>query len=114
MNLPIRSNFIRCNLLASLRKYATTSPEIEQNEQVLIDDTDDVQAREAEIEKKRNKSKLSPAHYNLVNGRRPYVTPKSTAHLTVKYNRKMYGIYGVSSGVNPSKCFIYYSKLEQD
>ncbi|XP_013140672.1 PREDICTED: growth arrest and DNA damage-inducible proteins-interacting protein 1 [Papilio polytes] len=113
MNLPIRSNFIRCNLLASLRKYATTSPEIEQNEQVLIDDTDDVQAREAEIEKKRNKSKLSPAHYNLVNGRRPYVTPKSTAHLTVKYNRKMYGIYGVTSGVNPSLCWPTKAEIQE-
>ncbi|XP_068627940.1 large ribosomal subunit protein mL64 [Battus philenor] len=105
MNLCSRSCFIRTRLLTSFRQYSSTVPEIEQNEQVLIDDTDDVKAREAEIEKKRNKSGLSAAHFNLVNDRRPYEAPKSLAHLTVKYHSKMYGKYGAASGVNPSLCW---------
>ncbi|CAK1578833.1 unnamed protein product [Parnassius mnemosyne] len=113
MNLCKRSFFARKNLLASIRQYASTAPEIEQNEQVLIDDTDDVQAKEAEIEKKRNKSRLSSAHYNLVNGKRPYETPMSISHLTVKYNRKMYGKYGVSSGVNPSLCWPTKQEIQE-
>ncbi|KAM3967973.1 growth arrest and DNA damage-inducible proteins-interacting protein CRIF [Aphomia sociella] len=106
MNLCVKTKFIKNNFVSSLYRFSTTIPEIvEQNDQVLLDDSDDVQAREAEIEKKRNVSRLSAAHYNLVNGRRPYDTPKSIAHLTVKYNRKIYGKYGIASGVNPSLCW---------
>lgn len=103
MNICVRTKFIRSSLINSFNRLSTTVPEIEQNEPVLIDDTEDLLAREAEIEKKRNKSGLSAEHHNLVNGRRPYEVPKCLAHLTVKYNRKMYGKYGVASGVNPSK-----------
>lgn len=99
----MRSNFLRSNIIGSLRRLSTTVPEAEQADEVLIDDTEDVRAREAEIEKKRNKSRLAANHYNIINDRRPYEEPKCLAHLTVKYNRKMYGKYGVASGVNPSK-----------
>ncbi|XP_049865638.1 growth arrest and DNA damage-inducible proteins-interacting protein 1 [Pectinophora gossypiella] len=106
MNLCIRTKCFRSNIIGSLYRYSTTATEpIEQNDQVLIDDSDDARAREEEIEKKRNVSRLSQEHYNLVNGRRPYEEPKHTAHLTVKYNRKMYGKYGIASGVNPSLCW---------
>lgn len=113
MNICVRNRFIRSNLVSNLCRLST-APEVEQNEQVvLIDDTEDVQAKEAEIEKKRNKSGLSPNHYNILHDKRPYDEPKCLAHLTVKYSRKMYGKYGVASGVNPSKLIvlikIYYS-----
>lgn len=107
MNLCVRSKYLRPNLIGSLFRFSTTPAEVEQNEQVLIDD-EEVQAREAEIERKRNISRLSLAHQNFVNGRRPYEEPKSLTHLTVKYNRKMYGKYGTASGVNPSN----YLKFE--
>ncbi|KAI5630956.1 growth arrest and DNA-damage-inducible proteins-interacting protein 1 domain-containing protein [Phthorimaea operculella] len=101
MNLCVRSKCLRTNFIGSLYRYSTTTTEAaEQSEAVLIDDSDDAQAREAELERKRNVSRLSPAHYNVINGRRPYEEPKHTAHLTVKYNRKMYGKYGIASGVN--------------
>lgn len=104
MNLCLRTKYFRPNFISSLLRYSTSAPEvIEQNEQVLIDDSDDVRAREEKIERKRNISRLSPAHYNIMNDRRPYEAPKIIAHLTVKYNRKMYGKYGIASGVNPSK-----------
>lgn len=102
MSLCIRSKYLRPNLIGSLFRYSTTQVEaVEQVEPVVVDDEETL-AREAAIEAKRNISRLSPNHQNLVNGRRPYEEPKCLAHLTVKYNRKMYGKYGVASGVNPS------------
>lgn len=102
MSLCIRSKYLRPNLIGSLFRYSTTQIEaIEQIEPVVADD-EDALAKEAAIEAKRNISRLSAAHYNLVNGRRPYEEPQHIAHLTVKYNRKMYGKYGLASGVNPS------------
>lgn len=104
MNLCVRVRSLRSNLIGSFYRLSTAPSEIdaETNETVLIDDSDEARAREEEIEKKRNTSRLAPAHFNLVNGRRPYEVPKALAHLTVKYNRKMYGKYGSASGVNPS------------
>ncbi|KOB65236.1 Growth arrest and DNA damage-inducible proteins-interacting protein 1 [Operophtera brumata] len=103
MNLCVRVRSLRSNLIGSFYRLSTAPAEIdgEASETVLIDDSDDAQAREEQIEKKRNVSRLAEAHYNLVNGQRPYEVPKALAHLTVKYNRKMYGKYGSASGVNP-------------
>ncbi|OWR44849.1 hypothetical protein KGM_211908 [Danaus plexippus plexippus] len=105
MNICIKSRIIRTNLISNLYRFSTSVAEAEQNENVLIDDTEDEKAREAEIEKKRNVSRLSSAHYNIINDRKPYEEPKSLAHLTVKYNRKIYGKYGIASGVNPNICW---------
>ncbi|XP_034825203.1 large ribosomal subunit protein mL64 [Maniola hyperantus] len=113
MNICIRTMLVRPSLINSFHRFSTTVPEFEQNEQVLIDDTEDLQARETEIKKKRNKSRLSAAHYNLVNDRRPYEEPQCLAHLTVKYNRKMYGKYGIASGVNPSLCWPTKKEIEE-
>lgn len=114
MNLCVKTKVFRPQLIGSICRFATTSPEsLEQNEQVLIDDSDEALAREAEIEKKRNISRLSAGHFNQINGRRPYELPQHLAHLTVKYNRKLYGKYGSASGVNPSMLFVFlfYIKL---
>lgn len=104
MNLRVKAKLLRPHLLCNVFRYASTTPEVvEQNEQVLIEDTDAALVRKAEIERKRNISRLTPAHYNLINGRMPYDEPQCVAHLTVKYHRKMYGKYGAQSGVDPSK-----------
>ncbi|CAH0721421.1 unnamed protein product, partial [Brenthis ino] len=113
MNICLRTKFIRSSIVNSLCRLSTAAPELEQNDQVLIDDTEDVQAREAEIEKKRNKSRLSENHYNVIHDKRPYVEPKCLVHLTVKYNRKMYGKYGIASGVNPSICWPTKQEIEE-
>lgn len=107
--ISLRSSFIRSNIISSLCRLSTTAPEVEQADEVLIDDTEDVQAREAEIEKKRNKSRLATNHYNIMHDRRPYEEPKCLAHLTVKYNRRLYGKYGIESGVNPSKYNVIFN-----
>uniref|UniRef100_A0A1B6CS17 Large ribosomal subunit protein mL64 n=1 Tax=Clastoptera arizonana TaxID=38151 RepID=A0A1B6CS17_9HEMI len=62
---------------------------------------DDIFEKEALIESKRNKSKLQPQHRNLLFNQLPYSKPMTPAHLTVKYNRKMFGKYGLSTGVYP-------------
>lgn len=113
MNLCLRTRPLKFNIIGTLYRSSTTkASEDVQNEQVLIDDADDVQAREAEIEKKRNISRLSPAHFNLMNGRRPYETAMCLAHRTVKYNRKLYGKYGSASGVNPNLCWPTQNDIE--
>ncbi|CAH0669330.1 unnamed protein product [Spodoptera exigua] len=113
MSLCLRSKYLRPNLIGSLFRYSTSQVEaIEQNDQVLVED-EDALAREAEIERKRNVSRLTEAHWNLVNGRRPYVEPKNWSHLTVKYNRKLYGKYGSASGVNPSLCFPTRNEIQE-
>ncbi|XP_075234349.1 growth arrest and DNA damage-inducible proteins-interacting protein CRIF [Lycorma delicatula] len=57
--------------------------------------------KEADIESKRNVSRLNVYHRNLLLGKVPYPEPKADFHLTVKYRRKMYGLYGGASKVNP-------------
>ncbi|KAL0839904.1 hypothetical protein ABMA28_016523 [Loxostege sticticalis] len=114
MNLCVKTKVFRPQLIGSICRFATTSPEsLEQNEQVLIDDSDEALAREAEIEKKRNISRLSAGHFNQINGRRPYELPQHLAHLTVKYNRKLYGKYGSASGVNPSLCWPSKKEIQE-
>lgn len=112
MNLLVNSKIFRPNFVGSLCRFATTPPEalVETDDQAVIDDSEEALVKEAAIEKKRNISRLSKAHFNLVNDRRPYDEPKHLAHLTVKYHRKMYGIYGSASGVNPSK----YTKKQKN
>lgn len=65
-----------------------------ENEDVSIE-------KEHNIEKLRNKSRLSPEHHNILFDKKPFSEPISKHHQTVKYNRRMYGIYGNESGVNP-------------
>lgn len=101
MNRYVKRQLLRY-YFKNITRSATTVPEVDQNEQVIFDDSEEAIAKEEEIEKKRNISRLSRAHHNVMNGRRPYEEPKHLAHLTVKYNRKMYGKYGAASGVNPS------------
>lgn len=103
MNLCVL-NFVRPNILGCLLRYSTSAAEIAgASEQVIFEDEEDTRIREEELERKRNVSRLSPAHFNLVNGRRPYEYPMCSAHKTVKYNRKLYGKHGSASGINPSK-----------
>lgn len=105
MNLCVR-NYIKPNILGTLCRYSTSTTEtFGASEKVIFEDEEETNIREEELRKKSNVSRLSPAHFNLVNGRRPYEAPMCSAHKTVKYNRKLYGIYGSNSGVNPSKFY---------
>jgi len=56
---------------------------------------------EEEIEAKRNISRLRPDHWNLVHGKLPHPVPIYSYQHTLKYKRKMFAMYGESSGVDP-------------
>ena len=50
-----------------------------------------------ELELKRNKSRLTAAHRNILHGRRPYDEPQIWSHHTVKYKRRILGKYGIEA-----------------
>uniref|UniRef100_A0A8D9FEJ8 Large ribosomal subunit protein mL64 n=1 Tax=Cacopsylla melanoneura TaxID=428564 RepID=A0A8D9FEJ8_9HEMI len=56
---------------------------------------DNKEDQEARIEKIRNKSRLSEAHRNMVNGKLPYPESKAYWHDSVQYKRRMFARYGV-------------------
>lgn len=114
------------NLFKSLTTYngnivgrfnkSTSSSEIDADEDdstpaVLFED-DDTELKEEKIQLSRNKSRLLPAHRNVLNDKVPYDEPQSWIHKTVKYKRMMFGRYGLASGIDPRICF--YSKKEID
>jgi len=71
----------------------------------LFDDGDDKEAREAEIERKRNISRLLPQDRRRLHQQVPYDEPQSWVHKTILYQRKLYGRYGAASGIDPRLLF---------
>lgn len=103
---------------ASIGKYSSKTPSVIDDAEYIKDDenaqsdiaaalhTDvDVEAAEAEIERKRNKSGLLPQDRRILNKQKPYDEPTSWIHTTVRYNRSLYGRYGEASGVDPRISF---------
>lgn len=52
-----------------------------------------------------DKSGLLTQHKNILKNKKPYKEPTSWIHLTEKYQRKVFGRYGIESGVSPRICF---------
>ena len=50
-----------------------------------------------ELEMKRNKSRLTNAHRNILLGQKPYEESRSWYHDTVKYKRRTLGRYGMEA-----------------
>lgn len=96
-----------------LKTEAVDDALIEETSAALIDEEEDIQAKEEEIERKRNKSRLNPQHRNLLHGKVPYAEPMEWYHETVKYKRKMYGRYGQVSGVLPGIMWPTKEDLEE-
>lgn len=71
----------------------------------FIVDDEGTDTRAAYIAKIRNKSGLLDQHRRQVLEQIPYDAPQSWVHLTVAYQRKMYGRYGAASGVDPRIMF---------
>lgn len=67
----------------------------------FLENLDSSDIEEEKVDKLRNKSRLSPELWNIMYNKKPYSEPLEKHHFTVKYNRRMYGIYGSESGVNP-------------
>lgn len=85
-------------------EYVKDEDEAQKIAEALYNEVD-VEAIEAEIEKKRNKSGLLPAHLRILQKQLPYNQPHSWIHKSLKYNRNMYGRYGAASGVDPRLLF---------
>lgn len=99
--------------LTSLNRFCTKSTlnvekiEAEQGseEVVLVEDPEDVEARQAHLKRIRNKSGLLPQDYRLLHGEKPYDEAQSWVHTTLRYQRTMFGRYGLKSGVDPRICY---------
>ncbi|XP_014469854.1 PREDICTED: growth arrest and DNA damage-inducible proteins-interacting protein 1 [Dinoponera quadriceps] len=87
------------------RLFASTNTAESKDEVVDITSADekpifsepDNEEYHAEIARKRNKSRLSPEHRNILMGERPYDGPKEWYHNTVKYKKRMLGRYGLKA-----------------
>lgn len=67
---------------------------VEDDETTLIDE-------EQELQRKRNKSRLTAAHRNIIHGKVPYSEPVDECHLTLLYKRRIFGRYGYQTNINP-------------
>lgn len=98
-------------LFSSRHKPTTASIDIEKLDTENITDTnvidDEFKERERKLELNRNKSGLQPYDYNRLHGRVPYPLEAAMhwSHRTLKYQQKMYGTYGESSGFDPIYCW---------
>jgi len=73
------------------------------------------EARNEYIESRRNKSRLSFSHQQVVNGRPPYdglVFEYTTENQTHEFKRKMLAKYGLKSGVDPAISWPPDSQIE--
>ncbi|KAI4457953.1 growth arrest and dna damage-inducible protein-interacting protein 1 gadd45gip1 [Holotrichia oblita] len=95
-----------CSILIN-RCGSSKALDIEKLEQeTSLDVIDhDTTAKEEELERKRNKSRLNINHRNILHGKPPYTESKHPFHDTLKYKRKMYGRYGASSGIDVQLCW---------
>lgn len=97
---------MRLRSAVTTRFFATESTE-PKNEFVDITAADeqpmysaDPQFQE-ELAKKRNKSRLSPQHRNILMGERPYDQPMTYYHHKVKFKKHMLGRYGFKGNDEP-------------
>lgn len=128
-SVRMKKTLFQSNLFKSLTTYhgktirsfskPTTANDADIDEEATDDspanilfEEDDIELREATIEKNRNKSRLLPQHLKMLNDTVPYSEAQSWIHNTIKYKRMMFGRYGLASGVDPRLCF--YTKNELD
>lgn len=88
-------------------RFLATKPQDESDEIVDITAADeqpvylDDSQQQEELAKKRNKSRLSPQHRNMLMGVRPYDQPIEWYHNTVRYKKRMLGRYGLKGNDEP-------------
>lgn len=93
----------------STRSVKTDAP---SEELTFLEEEEEVTAEEARIRKIRDISRLRPEHRNIVHHVLPTEEKTLPIHYTVRYNKRMFGRYGYSSGVNPSICWPTKAELE--
>lgn len=91
-----------------LQSFHLQEVQADSAEEVI--DNEEVLARQQELMKKRNKSRLQPEHYNRMHGK-PNVMPELERDVsTLREVREMFGRNGTGSGVEPR--FMWPSKKE--
>ncbi|XP_046408560.1 growth arrest and DNA damage-inducible proteins-interacting protein 1 [Ischnura elegans] len=79
-----------------------TKLEILENASEAVTYEEDSSREESDnIMVKRNKSGLAPQHRNIVHGKPPYEEPITSFHESISYRRRIFGRYGISSGIDP-------------
>ncbi|CAK9818090.1 hypothetical protein ANTPLA_LOCUS9624 [Anthophora plagiata] len=92
LNMSLRLRFHS----ATSRRYYCSKPNILETaeEQPIFKEEE---FDNLENENKRNKSKLTPAHRNILFGEKPYNETVAWYHDTVRYKKRILGRYGVKS-----------------
>lgn len=72
-----------------------------------------IREKNEELELKRNKSNLNPHHRNMILGLPPNNMELIDCHKTMRYKRKMFGMYGNKSGVDPGALWYLKSDLAE-
>lgn len=104
--VKVRCAVPSCGIRFGWKKPENTEEEKESDNESSLLPADDAElaelnaAREAEIERNRNRSNLHPRHRNIQND----IPPQEETDYsdTVLYKRKMFGKFGKASGVHPS------------
>ncbi|OAD54255.1 hypothetical protein WN48_08178 [Eufriesea mexicana] len=82
--------------IISVRYYSSKSKEIlDSAEEVPVFSKENVFSEASEII--RNKSRLTPAHRNILRGQNPYDESMAWYHNTVKYKKRILGRYGMEA-----------------
>lgn len=111
LRLYLKGQLVQILRDTKLPRFSTNVAEATDTD-VLVEDEFKA-AKEAEIDLKRNKSRLTQHHFSLIHNQPAYPQPLIRAHQTVKYNRKLYGKYGNSSGVDPGLCWPTKTELTE-
>lgn len=120
LNALIRKTiFKQSRLIISLKQKTTNAAididklDAEGTANVVNVTDEESNEREDKLELRRNKSRLNPSDYNKLHGKVPYPNPVHWSHGTLKYQQKMYGIYGEASGFDPSYCWPTQQELRR-
>lgn len=95
-NAPLKLRFQNIGAICYCTK-ASTIIESAQEEPIFMEEKD-----VADLERKRNKSRLTEAHRNILLGKKPYDKPQDWFHETVKYKKRILGRYGMEALGGPA------------
>ncbi|XP_071874063.1 growth arrest and DNA damage-inducible proteins-interacting protein CRIF [Bombus fervidus] len=95
-NVPLKLRFQNIGAKCYFSK-ASTIIESAEEKPIFIEEQDN-----ADLERKRNKSRLTEAHRNILLGKKPYDTPQDRFHETVKYKKRILGRYGMEALGGPA------------
>lgn len=94
-NAHLRSQFQRIGARLYCTKVTGVDKVLDSAEEVPI--YVEEEADPAELERKRNKSRLSSAHRNMLLEQKPYDESMDWYHDTIKYKKRMLGRYGINA-----------------